>query len=339
MRKTFKNILEDTFNNYYNWSYYSEERFTPFPLNNEDDSERFIKSFIKLSGKSEISLHCQINKLKSRSIHVVSAFLLGHYLYQNSILKSEIDKEINKLISKLDIKSKVNFSFMWYLICLFHDIGFKIEEEEPAKYKSYEDLLLEGEMPSISGVPKFYNTIYKNYFKYRVKEHCKNDHGIVAAHIMYNELCKIRDLATIDPKNEQVKLCWENDLEKIYSFCSWNVLAHNIWFGDKDKTCDKTNYTKYKMKRLLFDGKYKIKPKEHAFFFLFCLVDSIEPYKRVLDLDMLDQIYLEVLDNKIVVTSNLKCSCGDTILKQAKDLDKWLTRTKINEKNVDIYLK
>lgn len=339
MKNTFKNILESTFKDQDNWNYYSGKDFTTHPLHSEDESKQFIKNFFKLSGKSEVHFDKMVSDLGNRTQHVVSAFFLGHYIYQNTNLKSKIDNEITKFKHGLNITSEVNFSYMWFLICLFHDIGYNIEKQQPPRYNNIEQLLNEtGAMPEICGIPKFYNAIYKNYFTYRLKEHCKNDHGITIAHIMYYDLCKIRVQAENIPKDEQKNLRWEKDLEKIYTFCSWNVLAHNIWFAEKSKSCDVRNYKKYKMKRLIFEEKYKINPDKHPFFFLFCLVDTIEPYKKVFDLEMLEKIDLEIFEDKIIITSNIKCDCGNSILNQSKGLDKWLTFTKLKNNTFEISL-
>ncbi|MBS1573649.1 MAG: hypothetical protein JST62_14760 [Bacteroidetes bacterium] len=327
-------ILKDTFKNQNSWNFYSGKNFKNFPLTSSKESEKFILEFFKLSGKSKPHFDNLVNKLGIRTQHVLSAFFLGHHIYQNTFLKTKIDNEITKLKTKLKITSEVNFSYMWFLICLFHDIGFNIESEITPKYTEANQLLKDtGNIPDICGIPKFYNCIYKNYFNYRLKVHCKNDHGITIAHIMYHDLCKIRELAETMPENEQENLKWEKDLDKIYAFCSWNVLAHNIWFAEKEISCDVNNYNKYKMKRLIFNGKYKIKPSKHPFFFLFCLVDTIEPYKKILDLKMLKKINLKLHDDKILIKSSLSCSCGKSVLRQASNLKKWLTYTKEKTEN------
>lgn len=340
MKTTFKELLETTYKkNQSQWNYYSSGKdFNTFPLNSVIESKSFIKSFFQLSGKAENKLSEQIDKIGQRSVHIVSAFLLGHYLYQNTILKDKIDNEIKKLKSNLKTTSEIDFSFMWFLICLFHDIGYNIENNKTLEYKSVEELIKqEKSMPKIVGVPKFYNMIYKNYFNYRTSVHNKNDHGITAGFIMYNELCKIRELAEYPENTTNLK--WEKDLELIYSFCTWNITAHNIWFGKNENAIDAKNYKKFKIKRLLFDGKYKIKSNKYPFFFLFCLTDTIEPYKRVLDFNPLNNIELEILTDKIIITSNLNCSCGNAILKQAEDLNKWLTKTTKKDNTVEILLK
>lgn len=332
MKKSFKKILAET-SDERKWDYYnSDKSFIEFPIVSEENSKEFIHTFFKLSGKGEHKLKEQINKLGSRAVHVVSAFLLGHYLYQKTILKEKIDNEIACLKKDLGLTSKVDFSFMWFLVCLFHDIGFNMEEKQ-FKYKSYEELANGEDMPEISGIPKFYNTIYKNYFEYRINEHCKNDHGIMVGHIMYKELCRIREFFEVHEKS--TNLNWEKDLEKIYAFCSWNVLAHNIWFCGKGKKSNEKTYVKYGLENLLHNrNEYKIDIKEHPFFFVFCLVDTIEPYKRFLDLESLEKVFLEIKNDKIIISTDVLCSCGKKVIEQAKNLNDWLVKArKVNNEN------
>lgn len=340
MRKTIKDILEETFNNQRAWNYYSNQNFSNLPLKSIKESKKFIRDFFRSSGKDVNPLNKQIDELKDRAIHIVSAFLLGHYLYETTLLKTKIDREIARLRNSLNLETEVEFPFIWFLVCLFHDLGYNIENGGRLRYKTVKKLIsVNGELNQVSGVPELYSTIYKNYFQYRMKEHCVNDHGITIAHIMYKSLCQIRERADVLPNAGQKKLCWEKDLDRIYNFCAWNVLAHNIWFGKRGNKYDEIVYTQYKIERLLLNKQeYEINLNQHPFFFLFCLVDAIEPYKKVLDFESLSQVELEILNDKIIITSNLKCNCGNAVLAQAESLNKWLTYTKKQENNVVISL-
>jgi hypothetical protein len=71
-------------------------------------------------------------------------------------------------------------------------------------------------------------------------------------------------------------------------------------------------------------------------------VDTIEPYKRskrLLDINLLNQIELEILEDRIVISSNIKSDWSDAILFQAENLKNWLTRTKRNGDSVEIFIK
>lgn len=346
MKKSFKDIIDETFADKGSWDYYSDKENITFdynPMESIENSRKFLKDFITLASKAENELFPEIDKLKERTTHVVSTFFIGHYLYgKTPYFKKGIDKEISNLIENSKVKSDVCFSFVWFLTCLFHDLGYLIEESNCLKYENFNELLssIENKLPeNKNGIPKFYNKIYSNYFNYRIKEHGKNDHGIIAAHLLYDSLYKIRELAVTNPKDTQKKLCWEEQLLDVYNFCAWNILGHNVWFGQKNDICDKLIYSKHKIKRLLLENqKIKINAKKYTFFYLFCLVDSIEPYKKVLDFNSLTKVFLEIQEDVVIVSSDLKCSCGKSILKQAETLNKWLTKTSINNNTVDIYI-
>jgi len=347
MKKSFKEIIDETFKDKESWDYYSDSdkdknTFNDKPMLCKGNSEKFLKEFIELAGKAEKTvLFKEINKLGERATHVVSTFFIGHYIYKNTKLKDLIDKQIEN-IKPEGLKSDVSFPFVWFLTCLFHDLGYKIENFNRLKYSNFNDLLgsIENKLPkNKNGIPKFYNQIYQNYFKYRIKKHGKNDHGIVAAHLLYDSLFKIRKLAEKNPTKSQKKLCWEEKLLDIYNFCAWNILGHNIWFGQKNNKCDELIYSKYKIKRLLLEkDKIKINAKKYPFFFLFCLVDTIEPYKKILDYNSLDKVFLELNEDKIIISTDLKCSCGKSILESTGKLNEWLTKTSIGNNKVEVVI-
>src|SRR5690606_25986802 len=105
MKKSFKEIIDETFKDKGSWDYYSDKNQTNFDYNPMlclKNSERFLKEFIELSGKAETELFTEINKLGERTTHVVSAFFIGHYIYKNTTLKTLIDIQIKKIIPKLN---------------------------------------------------------------------------------------------------------------------------------------------------------------------------------------------------------------------------------------------
>lgn len=339
MKKSFRDIIDETFENRNTWDYYaaSSKEFNYNPMNSIDNSRQFLKDFISIAGKGEGKLYQEINKLEERTTHVVSAFFIGHYIYNNNYyLKKLIDDEINNLVKQNNVKSDVCFSFVWFLTCLYHDLGYKYEDKKPPEFKDFSEMnqSIKNKLMTIQGIPKFYKLIYKNYFKFRIKEYNKNDHGIIGANLMFDSLYEIRAKAEKTPNKTQKKLCWEKELLAIYNFCSWNILGHNIWYGSKCKTYDVARYSKYKMKRLLLENNQKrIKLKEYPFFFFFCLIDTIEPYKKVLDYHSLNEIFLDLDLAKMKISTDLKCSCGQKIISQACGLGDWLTTSKLSTYN------
>ena len=332
-RISFYKIIEKTFLNQESWNYYSEKDFKTNPMLSEKESKNFIENFIKLSGKSKNLLSKEINNIGNRATHIVSTFFIGHYIYKNTNFKDLIDNELKKNVKKWETKSEVTFPFIWFLTCLFHDLGYTIEKYEKVKYLSLKDLKDKtGDLGEIDGIPNFYGEVYEDYYRYRIKYQNVNDHGITAAYLLYHSLCKIRYLANNNPENEnQQKLCWEKELDKVYNFCAWNILAHNIWFCNRSDKNTLERYEYYKLNELIFEDNpiikksYKISREEHPFFFFLCLIDTIEPFKRVENYEDLKHIFLEHSKEQINITS----LTDKYTLKDAGRLNNWLTPTEV----------
>lgn len=96
-------------------------------INNEYDC--FIEDYIKASGKGDSNpLMKSLNHIDSKG-HVFSVFFLGILLYDNcDAIKKQIDKKI-KYYQKINGESEISFPFIWFIISLFHDSGYKFETE------------------------------------------------------------------------------------------------------------------------------------------------------------------------------------------------------------------
>jgi hypothetical protein len=240
-----------------------------------------------------------------------------------------IDRE--RTNNKLDNKS---FKFIWFLITIYHDLGYKYETSKPIFYKTLCDFIKyycgTKKLDEYSGVPELFNNVYKDYFEYRAK-YCKvNDHGISAAHIMYNDLCKMR-----------AKNGWNKSLEKTYNYTAWIILSHNIWFVKNNS--NKVIYERYKQYKLddliLKDDEYKIQLTEYPLLFLFCLVDSIEPVKAIKEVALLTKLSLKIANNQLIITSDLPTDLNDQYRNKVASLNDWLTKTQIRGNKVFINLK
>lgn len=169
MKNLFDTYIE-VFKDEKKWKYYTHLESNPF--NSVEESREFIARFIELSGKAhENPLYKNIEKLDDKRIrHIISIFFLGIHLYNNS---SAIKIPIDKVISRFKIQnpsSIIKFPFIWFLICLFHDLGYTIEETE--KYKDFEEFIygkVKYFLNQRVGVPALYERTYKNYFNYRLK--------------------------------------------------------------------------------------------------------------------------------------------------------------------------
>lgn len=335
-KMTFIDIIKEAFRQK-KWNYYSDEYIEKLNIEKPDDCREFIRKFFAVSGKAgELN---NINVIKSltdeRCQHIVYVFLLGVSVYNKSVgVKSLIDEQIQQYVECYKCKSDVNFYFIWFLCCLFHDLGYQVENSDKPVGK-----LAFAKGQNLIGVPKVFDKkTIENYWDYRQKCHKMNDHGIYAGITMYKSLCDIRSEQEKNSwKND--KICWEKELEHIYNIASWVVLCHNIWFVQKNEKCNCELYEKFNLNSLVLEkDKHKIKIDRHPLLFFFCLIDTIEPIKTVKDSSLLEQIHISFGEKEIVISSNLKCGCGDKYLKDVGDLNDWLTKTKREDNQVKIAL-
>jgi hypothetical protein len=332
----FGEVISETFR-HRRWNYYSDEFIEKLNITTSDDCREFIRKFFAVSGKAgELNSIEEIKLLSNeRCQHIVYVFLLGVGIYDKIAgIKTRIDEQIQQYVEQYGCKSDVTFYFIWFLCCLFHDLGYV--EEESEKLVERIDFQI-GQ--TLVGVPNvFSRRTIKNYWSFRQKTHGKNDHGIYAGITMFKSLCEIRSEQEKDSwKNE--KLSWEKELEHIYNVASWIVLCHNIWFYHKGKKHEREIYEAYHLDKLLLEeGEYKIKMKEHPLFFFFCLIDTIEPIKRVKDYSLLEQIDVSFGEKEIIITSNLKCGCSDNYLNSVSNLNDWLIETHREDNRVTIEL-
>lgn len=368
-KKSYKDILIETYQNGDLWNYYSKQVDLNYPeiditnldiFYNLDDCKIFIHKFFCLAGKGDTILSKHIDKLEGRAFHTVNTFLFGVYVLnhksQSKNIKEKIDAEIHKIKSDFNIVCNIDFPYIWFLICLFHDLGYAIGNskysDKNSIFKSFDEFKLTkncigsnlSELLDPKGVPLLYKDIYEEYFNFILLEYNKVDHGIYAAFQLFSDLCFIRenefDLQMSLGVNGST-LCWDVPLVNIYNYASWIILAHNIWFVNEDKKYEADKYENKKLDLLVLKkNERKINLNEFPFFFLFCLVDSIEPSKVVLNNTLLDKVQIKINKNELIIESNLECGCNEVLLNKAKDLNNWLTKTSdiINGNSVKIKL-
>lgn len=314
--KSYHDILQETFRHPEWWNYYNSSILESLDIFDSKDCYRFANDFFHNSRKATSlnTLLIQIDKLESsRCQHIVYTYLLGIYFYNNSKkIKYTIDQKINRYNKE--------FPFIWFLICLFHDLGSS--NENACIEESITDSIA---LRQPSGIPRFYKDLYKNYYEYR-KSFSIYDHGITAGLIMYRDLCKIRRIKA----HSSHPLFWGEKLESVYNLAAWIVLCHNIWYA---KSIDKTtceSYKEYKLDPLIIQSnEYKIHFSKYPLLFLFCLVDSIEAIKVVKSADLLNMIYIDIKET----SNNLKLQFDSSLtgdykmqwMNKVNDLNNWLT--------------
>lgn len=329
---------QDLYTDEEKWKYYSKlDGENPF--GSYIASRDFITKFIQLSGKSnENPLYEQIIKLDENRIkHIVSVFFYGTYLYHSvSSIKYWIDKVIVRY-QFINPDSTIEFSFIWFLICLFHDLGYGIEEN--SNFKDFDEFItgkVKYFLNNKVGVPKAYENIYKNYFNYRLNSSIpyirKPDHGICGGILLYNELNKIL-LRKQRLNKDSEGLSWNSKLKYIYRYASWIVLSHNIFFIREGDSLE-SEYRRNDLQELILskDEKPKVNYKQHPFLYLFMLVDSIDPIKISGDFLSLNHIKIETSEDEIlfeIIDKNIR----DNYFNRINGLKEWLVPEIIEDGN------
>lgn len=104
------------------WNYYDRNMIRPF---NCAAAEEFIKQYFSFAAKKYVVSPVIDHMNQKRIMHTVSAFFIG------SMLKLHMGQN-------LDIRScdsqDYEFSYLWFLVCLYHDMGYAIEEDWTYKF-------------------------------------------------------------------------------------------------------------------------------------------------------------------------------------------------------------
>lgn len=302
-----------------------------YPITNYGYALKHAKSVIKEQflkfGKEDAKYNTLLGEIDqiddARCAHIVFTFLLGVFIYDKAkAIKDTVDIKVRKL---LEDARHDDFPFLWFLICLFHDLGYA-EENKKENSKAELCWVCGKKLGKCAGVPQLYEDSYQRYFHYRKTEHKVTDHGIYAGLKMYEDLCKIQ--------KEQKKLrpdedVWRDELVPLYNLASWVVLAHNIWFAKDTKLETCALYKKYSLDELILETEsgsiknYPIKLSEYPVLFLFCLVDLIEPMKRIEKIECCDEIDFEILDDKLAISSRLDCACVKKYFRDIADAKDW----------------
>jgi len=292
------------------------------PFTEQISHENFIKRYFKRGGKEKIF----------KSYFNVKSSFLKHSKHTNSIFFLGI---LIRKYTKLDIKNQFNtpgyslFPFLWFLACLFHDMGYDYEEIDEYKNQIWDIDSLKKELKikfdfstkNIKEVPK---TILKNISKYYVwKRFVRNslDHGIVAGYYLYDKLVKNRKYRLKQNNNE---LFWQSNLDDQYAEVAALIASHNIWFANSET---EESYRTFQINELI--GHSRINYHDFPMFFLLGLVDSIDPIKTFID----NSNNVQIIDNLKIDFSKTSMSFGtkslglsefEKLKKKCEDLELWL---------------
>ena len=288
--------LHDLFQEFFDsnkWNYYDGDFNNPFV---DNDYDGFTRKYVECSGKGDSNplMGC-LTRVKSKG-HVCSVFFMGLLLYYKcKEIRESIDRKLF-YYKKQNPGINLSFEFYWFLISLFHDSGYIFEEDN--KYDSVidfkNDFKIKYNLKKYSGVPVNIAKSWQRYYNYK-KKHCldtnyrRPDHGILAGLMLYDYLNKTFEyIKTIGIDNghgiySYNRLNWSKKLLNIYNLCSWTILAHNIFYchSIKDSSTINALYKDHKISELIISEPIIIREK-HPLLFLLCLVDTIDPSKKML---------------------------------------------------------
>ena len=345
-------LLNEIYDDPSKWVYKNnKDELLHYDIFDKEKCRDFIEEYFDCTGKDADSNTLLRNSETNDEIsstryqHIVITFFYGLLIYDKcTSLKSSIDKYLSQERYEKALKKHQDapFAYVWFLICLFHDLAYPFEykRENEREYKSFNELKEAKKWEcDPDGVPSVYDrNLLSAYFDYRNKKNgtmdAMNDHGICAGYHLYADLCNIRDSKSKAATDDW----WNEDLKIIFNLAAWVVACHNIWTIKEDADEDKLKaYRDAHLEKLILgkdeEGKIKrlIHPQEHPFLFLFCLVDSIEPVKVVKDVNLLDKILLEIADEGIKIDVQLTCGCHNKLLNSIRDLDNWLTKVSVTD--------
>lgn len=320
------------------WNYYHNGNIIFKSCASFKDSElcyRFICDYLKISEKGSYELREGLEELHNedtdRLCHICSVFFLGLSLFYNENL--DIRRPImKKLYEGININED-EFVFVWFLIAIFHDLGYKNESMNTPVLLDLNNL--NGIFSSRDlAVPSFYKDIIQPYYENLRKN---KDHGIYEGVNLLGRLISNR-------KNHEKtgsNLCWNDFLDKVYRYVSQVILVHNIWFKRRgeDKESDINEYLEKGLDVLVLssdktsDGiytQYPIKFDEYPILFLLLFVDSIDPIKKGL---WGQDISIEISRNQISFRSTSKAYI-DNVYK----LNSWLVNVSREDFNATLKL-
>jgi hypothetical protein len=312
------------------WHYYfgiDNDFQTTKPFVQTLDYSNFISNYFRQGGKVRIFELCNIklNELRLPN-HICSVFFLGILLYNKTDF-------IQKYKLERNAPGYATFPFIWFLIALFHDNAYQMEDKNQLqKISSINDLIDEFDIKHSLFDRKFSKckellSSRNNYFLFRKKNWNVVDHGILGGMLLFDRLVKIR---REKHKANEDSLFWGRKLETQYKTAANAISIHNIWL-QPEKTCKKFNLeTLIKFTPIKFS--------EFPLFYILGIVDTIEPLKiykddNLSDIDIFKSIDFEFGSNflKVSESKNSKIDFSKLIDK-TKYFKNWLDINIISDK-------
>lgn len=281
---------------YYNSIKYKE------PITSPNNAWDFIKSYFMAGEKESALKENDIEKLKrnGKHLHTVSMYFMGILL--RSMFEDKIVNKLNILFDNYDCTYRYDYTYTWFITCLFHDFSWIHEDEKILnKYKDADSCFRTNLINKYNIKHNIFDhklaqgddfkTHYKkrtiiDYFHYRW-EFCKRaDHGIIAGMLLYDRLVenyyiKWKEFEESNPEHEENSNCfnykeraWRREHLDHFAYIADSIISHNIWFG-----IDDIIYRKYHLEEILQTNSVKVSIFENPLLFMLGVLDTIEPIK------------------------------------------------------------
>lgn len=326
--KTLREVYQEILEHPDRWFYYSGQLmnsqnrcFDKSIFTNKLNAYEFIRKYFERGGKSE-SLRFRLSPkqrehIRSRAKHIVSTFFLGIYIAECMEIKTTLRDEQN-----------MDFRYYWFLICLYHDMGYGYELTHNC------DLLKDIQEDGLAALLDIFNltdvpdSVYQTYSKddiNRYLSYCATctetkvgrlDHGIVGGLLLYQKLYELferyrkrRNRSGTSNRNDfyinsgEHRLHLSTEHFKAYETIADAIIAHNIWASTLAE-CTNPN------------RKTTIVTLENPYLFVLSIADTLEPIKRERANERyLDNICIEAANQKIklLASSNAYTAVYKTI--------------------------
>ena len=250
--------------------------------------------------------------LCDRMKHTISVYFLGIFIV-NQI--HPMKERINTYVTSKGIEK---WTYFWFLICLYHDYGYIVENDKDTYVPNLLDLDKLCQRLNVNSevlsIIHYDNSALAtediiNYFEfYRSQKQPFLNHGIIGGILLYHELTKNLD-NIISQKKQQEEIFDDTNFahnglhysinhKDWYQICAESIILHNIWFAHnkKDITFNIQNgLTKFCLRR---DEKlWYNNPLTN----LLMLCDTLEPIKLI-GTTALTEVRLNANNNKIRIT-------------------------------------
>ena len=309
------------------WDYYydiNDQIQIPFPFTGFPSAHNdFIREYFRRGGKAEAmeSVDLSFDNLRLPN-HINSVFFLGILMYNNTSMHRKYKLENNAPGYK-------SFPFIWFLIALFHDNAYELEDKKKLVDISSIELLRKhfqiDELLHDKVISSRYHALLdsrENYFLYRKNVFGVVDHGILGGILLYDRLVKIR--AQKKKENKDNKF-WGIKLVNQYLKAANAISLHNVWMptADTEKIYEENNLG-------MLIGIPKVKFFDFPLFYILAIIDTIEPIKiykglHQPDIKILSEINIVFQKNSIILSKNIGSDLDFSVLvRKAEGLLNWI---------------